>query len=254
MAAIQGTGNSYPQGQCTYYADERYHELAGYYVPWSGNAKDWASLALGSGWTVSSTPIAPSIICLQPGIQGANSTYGHVGVVESVGNGTVAASNQNWGPTPQNVVTVDFTPGPGVSFIYAKDASGKAAGNTTLSFPQIVQNAANAVSLAPNSDMNQFLWWLDQVLLITNPFNVSGAQDTISIPGVNVSFTDPVAYTEGVLGNFFDDSVAFLIRIIFLIIGVAIILKVVSNFIDFGAIANTVQQGAQTAALAGAFV
>lgn len=252
MAAIQGQGNSYPEGQCTYYANARYHELTGFYVPWTGNAKDWASLANGSGWTVSATPVAPSIICLQPGIQGANAVYGHVGVVESVGNGVVATSNQNWGSTPQNVVNVNFTPGPGVSFIYARGTNGQAVGATTLTLSDVTSQVLSAVQLAPNADITQFLWWLDRIMAITNPFTVNAAQDQISVPGVSISWTDPVAYAEGVLGNIYDDFVAIMIRSVFLIIGLAILFKVISNFIDFGAVASAVQQGAQTAMLVGA--
>jgi surface antigen len=255
MAAINGTGNGYPQGQCTYYADSRYHELTGYYVPWSGNARDWATQALAYGWTVSSTPIVPSIVCLQAGIQGADGTYGHVGVVESIGKGTVIASNQNWGPYPANVTDVTFSVGPGVSFIYAVGPNGKAAGNSSTSFTTAITNivtgqgGSKTPTIAPNADVTQFLWYLDQLLLITNPFSTNAATDNISFAGASFSFTDPVAWTEDVLGNVFDDFVALTVRTIFLIIGTVIILKVISNFIDFGAISDTVQSGVQTLAM-----
>lgn len=258
MTAINGVGNGYPQGQCTYYADSRYHELTGYYVPWSGNAKDWSTQALAYGWTVSSTPVVPSIMCLQAGVQGADSTYGHVGVVESVGKGTFVASNQNWGSYPANVVDVTFSVAPGVSFIYAS-SGGKPAGSKGNTFSNAVSNiitgqgSGGTPTIAPNADVTQFLWYLDQLLAVTNPFaNTSTGNDSINFAGANISFTDPVAWTESVLGNVFDDMVAIMIRSIFLIIGVVIILKVISNFIDFGAISQTVQSGVQTFALAGA--
>lgn len=259
MAAINGTGNSYPQGQCTYYADSRYHELTGYYVPWSGNAKDWATQALAYGWTVSSTPIVPSIICLQAGVQGADATYGHVGVVESIGKGTVIASNQNWGPYPANVTDVTFSVGPGVSFIYAVGPNGKAAGNNSTSLTDAISNiitgqgGSSVPTIAPNADVTQFLWYLDQLLLITNPFNVPTSNSIIpSIPGVTSSQTDPIAWGESVLGNVFDDFVAITVRAIFILIGVVIIIKVISNFIDFGAISDTVGNGVQTLAMGAA--
>lgn len=258
MTAINGTGNGYPQGQCTYYADSRYHELTGYYVPWSGNAKDWATQALAYGWTVSSTPIVPSIICLQAGVQGADGTYGHVGVVESIGKGTVIASNQNWGPYPANVTDVTFSVGPGVSFIYAKGANGKAAGNSSNSLTDAITNAVTGrggsglPTISPNADVTQFLWYLDQLLLITNPFNTNAQQDSINFAGANFSFTDPVAWTESVFGNIFDDFVAITVRSIFIIIGVIIIIKVIGNFIDFGAISDTVGSGVQTLAMGAA--
>lgn len=120
--------NSYPKGQCTWWADERYHQLTGYYVPWAGNAKDWSAQASKYGWKVSSSPVAPSIICLQGGVQGADSTYGHVGVVESLNsNGTVRASSQNWGLTAAARASTsyyNFKPGAGVSFITAAAPGG----------------------------------------------------------------------------------------------------------------------------------
>ena len=247
MTAINGTGNAYPEGQCTYYADSRYHSLTGYYVPWSGNAKDWASQALSYGWTVSSTPVVPSIICLQAGVQGADGTYGHVGVVESIGKGTVIASNQNWGPYPANVTDVTFTPGPGVTFIYVKNGNtpaGASSSSLTTTLTNVITGQGGSVSIAPNADVSQFLWYLDQIMLIQNPFNVSGTTDSISVLGQTLSFTDPVAWTEGVLGNIFDDMVAITIRTVFLLIGTFIILKVISNFIDFGQVANTISSAA----------
>jgi surface antigen len=115
--------NTYPRGQCTWWASERYHQLTNYYVPWAANAKDWSAQASKYGWKVSSTPTAPSILCLQAGIQGADGTYGHVGVVESLNsNGTVRASSQNWGLTAAaraSTSYVNFKPGAGVSFISA---------------------------------------------------------------------------------------------------------------------------------------
>lgn len=252
MTAINGTANHYPEGQCTFYADKRYHELTGYYVPWSGNAKDWASMALSYGWTVSSTPVVPSIVCLQAGVQGADGTYGHVGVVESIGKGTVVASNQNWGPYPANITDVTFALGPGVSFIYVKNGStpaGSSSSSLTTTLSNFVSgNGAGSISIAPNADVSQFLWYLDQIMAIQNPFNVAVQTDNLG----PVSFTDPVAWTSAVFGNLFDDTVAITIRAIFLLIGTVIILKVISNFIDFGAVANTVASGAQTFALAGA--
>ena len=110
-------GNRYPYGACTWYADQRYHDLHGAYVPWSGNAYAWPQGANAYGWRVSSTPSVGSIIALQSGVQGAGG-LGHVGIVEQVeGNGTVVASSMNWGANPWTVSRWQFHPGPGVTFI-----------------------------------------------------------------------------------------------------------------------------------------
>jgi len=108
---------SYPQ--CTWWADERYHELHGVYVPWTTNANawQWTTRAYQFGWQVSSRASNGAIIDLQPWVQGAYG-YGHVGVVEKVyGDGSVLASSTNWGSDPYHVTYVHFYPGTGVTFI-----------------------------------------------------------------------------------------------------------------------------------------
>jgi surface antigen len=140
-----GTANHYPAGQCTVYADQRYHDLTGCYVPWSGNAWQWEGLARTAGWNVSSTPHVPSIMCLQGGVQGA-SPLGHVGVVESInGDGSFISSNLNWQPHPTQVLDIKHTPGKGVSFLSSSGTSfqgGIMAG--TLTYDQAAQLAYNA--------------------------------------------------------------------------------------------------------------
>ncbi len=114
-----GQTNVFAFPECTWWANERYHQLHGFYVPWTTNADawQWAARAEGFGWHVSSQPSLGSIIDLQPNIQGA-SDLGHVGVVERVlPNEHVIVSNMNWGQSPTTVTDVEFMPGSGVSFI-----------------------------------------------------------------------------------------------------------------------------------------
>lgn len=113
-----GSSNPYPYGQCTYWADERYHTLHGIYVPWMTNsdAWKWTMRANEYHWNVSSTPSIGAIINLQAGTQGSGG-YGHVAIVENIlANGHIMTSNMNWG-NGANVTNVEFTPGPGVTFI-----------------------------------------------------------------------------------------------------------------------------------------
>jgi len=112
--------NRFAFGQCTYWANMRYHQLTGLWVPWLGNAYQWSYGAAASGWVVSSTPKVPSIIVLQPGVQGAGG-YGHVAVVERINSdGSVYTSNMNWYSNGgwDIVSYVTFTRGPGVSFVW----------------------------------------------------------------------------------------------------------------------------------------
>jgi surface antigen len=117
-----GAYNPYPYGQCTWWADERYHQLHGIYVPWtnvSSDAWQWTQRASAYGWHVSSQPSVGAILNLQPWVQGAYG-LGHVAVVEQIlDNGNVVASNMNWGSNPGAVTNVTFTPGPGVTFLTA---------------------------------------------------------------------------------------------------------------------------------------
>ncbi|MBV9708763.1 MAG: CHAP domain-containing protein [Chloroflexi bacterium] len=104
-------------GQCTYWANYRYHQLTGHWVAWLGNADEWVYGAQSYGWTVSTSPKAGSIIVLMPGVQGAG-PYGHVAIVESVNaNGSVTTSNFNWQGNWAVETLVQFTPGPGVYFV-----------------------------------------------------------------------------------------------------------------------------------------
>lgn len=118
-AAVKGHANTFPHGQCTWWADQRYHQLTGIYVPWTtgSNAWQWTTRAHQYHWRVSSKPSRGAIINLQPWVQGAYS-LGHVAVVEKVlANGHVIASNMNWGANPSQVTDVEFSPGSGVTFI-----------------------------------------------------------------------------------------------------------------------------------------
>jgi surface antigen len=116
-----GAGSlNWPVGQCTFWANSRYHQLTGYWVSWSGNADQWAAGARAAGWHVSTSPHVPSIIVLMPYVQGA-SGYGHVAVVESMNGNTVHTSNMNWyanGGGWDRESFQDFTTGSGVSFVW----------------------------------------------------------------------------------------------------------------------------------------
>lgn len=251
MTAQSALSNTYPQGQCTYYASQRYHDLTGIYVPWAADAHNWSGFApLYGGWKVSSAPIVPSIMVLQAGVQGSDYPYGHVGVVESVAGKTFTVSNLNWGSTPSQVTSVTFYVGPGVSFVYALDSNNNPIGATSGGVKAFVNGLVSgdkvAISLSPTADVTTLLWTLDQLLEVKNPFTgINAAQDTFA----GFSITDPVSWLEGFGGNVVDDMTAALIRLIFLIAGCVVMLKVLSHFIDFGAISGAVSSSAELAAV-----
>lgn len=118
-APTKGLGNFFPYGQCTWYANQRYYQMRGVYVPWTtqSDAWQWTTRAYQFGWRVSSSPSAGAIVDLQPGVQGAYS-LGHVAVVERIlPDGHALASTMNWGIYYWKVVDVEFAPGPGVTFL-----------------------------------------------------------------------------------------------------------------------------------------
>ncbi len=79
--------NPYPAGQCTAYVWDR---LGGNMPTYEGNAADWARYA-------NAGPAVGNIIVFPAGVQGADSYYGHVGVVEKVlDNGQVVISEGNF--------------------------------------------------------------------------------------------------------------------------------------------------------------
>ena len=111
-------------GDCTYWANYRYHELSGYWVSWPGYPDQWVIGARNAGWIVATQPHLHSIIVLMPYLQGAG-RYGMVGVVESIathgGLTTVHASLMNWsnhGGGWDRESEDDFNSGAGVYFIW----------------------------------------------------------------------------------------------------------------------------------------
>ena len=122
VTVTNGSGSlNWPVGQCTYWANLRYHALTGHWVSWNGNADQWMAGARAAGWNVSQSPHVPSIIVLMPDVQLASS-YGHVAVVEKVINSTtVYTSDMNWwanGGGWDIVSYVDFNVGSGVWFVW----------------------------------------------------------------------------------------------------------------------------------------
>jgi surface antigen len=73
--------NGYDYPSCTGYVAMRRYVPSGW-----GNATTWRQNALASGWTVSNVPVAGAI----------GWTYGHVVYVESVGDGVVVISENNY--------------------------------------------------------------------------------------------------------------------------------------------------------------
>lgn len=131
----------------------------------------------------------------------------------------------------------------------SQTAGSVAAGNPFTAFANAVTgaNGRTPITLAPDANVNITLAVLDQILQLTNPFteNMSNIQKD-SIAGV--SFTDPVAWITQFGVNVVDDLSAALVRLFFILVGLFIFWKVISAFIDFGAVTQTALQAGETVA------
>jgi surface antigen len=76
--------NTFAAGYCTWYAADKWRKATGKYPSWSGDAKYWNERAAAQHWTVIGIPAPRSVVVFEPGVQGANKTYGHVAWVNSV--------------------------------------------------------------------------------------------------------------------------------------------------------------------------
>ena len=68
--------------QCTFGAQEKFHEYTGEYLNIGSSAHLWSSEAAARGWTTALDAQAHAVVVFQPGVQGADRTYGHVGWVD----------------------------------------------------------------------------------------------------------------------------------------------------------------------------
>ncbi|OFE16223.1 CHAP domain-containing protein [Humibacillus sp. DSM 29435] len=107
-------------GQCTWGALAQWYASEGYYPSgWTGNALVWGSGAARSGYTVSSTPRARSILVMQPGVHGSSSYAGHVAWVTSVSGSSVTIIEMNALAGAYRYNTRTLTSMGGMRYIYA---------------------------------------------------------------------------------------------------------------------------------------
>jgi surface antigen len=97
-AQADGGSNHFSYGYCTWGAAEQAHRAWGVWIPWFGDAGDWAAGARASGWSVSPVPQTSTIIVMPRRVQGSGPD-GHVGWVVDVDadGGGVTVLSMNWG-------------------------------------------------------------------------------------------------------------------------------------------------------------
>lgn len=107
--------NTYPYGQCTYYAKSVRSDIGNYW----GDAHNWAAAARRNGFSVTSRPRIGDVAVFQPYVQG-RSPYGHVAIVAAV-NGNRFKTISMWGNEANGRIHVNWhIVGRGVSFIHKK--------------------------------------------------------------------------------------------------------------------------------------
>jgi len=89
-------GGTYAWGQCTWWAAIRRAQIGRPVAGRLGNGGDWGDNAKAYGYQVSGSPRPGDAVSFAPGALGADRTYGHVAVVESVhGDGGILISEAN---------------------------------------------------------------------------------------------------------------------------------------------------------------
>ncbi|WP_160268266.1 CHAP domain-containing protein [Bifidobacterium biavatii] len=89
-------GSTYAYGQCTWWAAIRRAQIGRPVDGFLGNGGEWGANARAKGYSVSGSPSPGDAISFHPGVLGADGTYGHVGVVESVNeDGSILISEAN---------------------------------------------------------------------------------------------------------------------------------------------------------------
>ena len=112
--------------------------------------------------------------------------------------------------------------------------------------------AGTAITLSPNADVTQLLIALDEYMLINNPFteNMTAIpEDTVNLGVTSFTFTDPFSWLEQFGTNMFYDTAAIALRSVFLVIGTLLLIKVIGEFIDYGALAQAGASAIKFAAL-----
>lgn len=139
---------TYPEGQCTWGACVRAYKLGWKHVgQYWGNGQNWAASAGAEGYrTTTTAPVPGAIISFPAGVQGADSTYGHVAVVESVdtSKGTLLLSEMNVKGAVYSSRTIPIKSG--ATYILPKDQITGAGGTAGVQQCSTGDDAGSDVS------------------------------------------------------------------------------------------------------------
>jgi hypothetical protein len=136
-------------------------------------------------------------------------------------------------------------------------AAGGGETNNQNTFAANANNTANTIKtfLSPGDSVGVVFGALDGLMEVHNPFNsgLAASPAKISIFGFD-AIVDPILYVQDVADNVALDFTAIVWRFLFLILGIIILYKVTTNFIDVGALVGTASRAVGTAVEAGALI
>ena len=111
-------GNTYPYGQCTYYAKARRPDIGNHW----GDARFWDTRARAAGFPVDGKPRVGDVVVFERNVQGI-SPHGHVGIVTLV-QGKRFKTISMWGNEATGKLHGAWhTTGAGVSFIHKRSTA-----------------------------------------------------------------------------------------------------------------------------------
>lgn len=132
--------NTYPYGQCTYYAKSQRPDIGNYW----GDARFWDTSARAAGFPVDGKPRVGDVVVFERNVQGI-SPHGHVGIVTLV-QGNRFKTISMWGNEATGKLHVAWhTTGAGVSFIHKRGTATVASAKTGKSTKTTSAKAAATV-------------------------------------------------------------------------------------------------------------
>ncbi len=136
-------GNTYPYGQCTYYAKSQRPDIGNHW----GDARFWDTSARAAGFRVDGKPRVGDVVVFERNVQGI-SPHGHVGIVTLV-QGTRFKTISMWGNEATGKLHVAWhTTGAGVSFIHKRGTATTASAKTTTAKTTTAKKTTTAAKKA----------------------------------------------------------------------------------------------------------
>ena len=173
--------NIYPPCQCTWYCAEQ--------EPWClrhgnlGNAKNWGAAWRLAGELTTLTPAVGSIVCFQPGVQGAES-LGHVAVVIALGSGGFTIKEMNGPAGPCNTDTRVCKLVPGESFLMPLSVPAPTVKEKVVFYMFLAATKSGGKAICLSVNLQSYRW-------VQSPAELSSVQALAKAAGQSVTYYQP---------------------------------------------------------------